>query len=159
MSNDRAENDNAGEILDLSHFFPFRLSILEKRVSESVAQYYAARFNLTRYEWRVMATLAMHRSMSAKEVANFTGLDKMQVSRAISSLKQAELINQNKSEQDRRASVLTLTIQGVELYNQIVPRVMAQEQKLLQVLSAEDQQTLHRLMETLSCHAESLIED
>ncbi|MBB1486277.1 MarR family winged helix-turn-helix transcriptional regulator [Oceanospirillum sediminis] len=159
MNNGRADSGNAGDILDLSHFFPFRLSILEKRVSESVAQYYAARFNLTRYEWRVMATLAMHRSMSAKEVANFTGLDKMQVSRAISGLKQAELINQSKSERDRRTSVLTLTIQGVELYNQIVPQVMAQEQKLLQVLSAEDQQTLHRLMETLSSHAESLIED
>lgn len=151
-------NRSTDDILDLSSFFPFRLSVLEKRVSESIAQYYAARFDLTRYEWRVMATLAMHQGMSAKDVANFTRLDKMQVSRAISVLKESELINQNKSEKDRRTSVLTLTGKGQDLYNQIVPLVVQQEQKILQVLSEEERETLHQLMETVSNHAESLIE-
>jgi len=150
-------DSNIDEIIDLNSFFPFRLSILEKRVSESIAQYYAARFNLSRYEWRVMATLAMHNSMSAKEVASFTRLDKMQVSRAISVLKDSELINQSKSEQDRRISVLTLTDKGLEQYNEIVPVVMDQEQKILQVLNKEEQQALHQLMETLSSRAEELI--
>ncbi|MAC46867.1 MarR family winged helix-turn-helix transcriptional regulator [Oceanospirillum beijerinckii] len=157
MSTDNADQ-HLNNVMDLNTFFPFRLSILEKRVSESIAQHYADRFNLTRYEWRVMATLAMHHTMSAKQVANFTRLDKMQVSRAISGLKSAELINQSKSEQDKRTSVLTLTDQGLALYNQIVPLVMAQEEKILQALSDEEQQTLHKLMQTLSSHAEDLIQ-
>ncbi|OPX54427.1 DNA-binding transcriptional regulator, MarR family [Oceanospirillum multiglobuliferum] len=148
---------NAETLLNLSSFFPFQLSVLEKQVSESIAQYYAVRFQLTRYEWRVMAALAMHQSMSAKDVANFTRLDKMQVSRAISVLKESELINQQKSATDRRISELTLTAKGQALYSQIVPLVIEQEQKILAILSEQEQQQLQQLMEKLSLHAESLI--
>lgn len=145
-------------LLDLSSFFPFRLSVLEKQVSESIAQHYASRFQLTRYEWRVMATLAMHQSMSAKDVANFTRLDKMQVSRAISVLKESALINQQKNTTDRRISELTLTEKGMTLYHQIVPLVVAQEEKILQILSTQEQQQLQQLMSKLSQHAEALIQ-
>ncbi len=142
--------------LDLASFFPYRLSTLDMAVSQSVAQLYSGRFNLTRQEWRIMAALGCNQAMSAKDIAAYCSLEKMQVSRALSRLKQAELIAQQEDRQDRRYSSLSLSEKGHTMYKKIVPLVLAREAFILSALSDEEQRQLNQLMEKVYAKANEL---
>lgn len=138
------------ETLDLAGFFPYQFSVLAQQMSEYIALIYRQQYGLSRYEWRVLATVAQHTNISAKEIVAFTRLDKMQVSRAISKLKDARLINQKTDKHDRRANEVTLTTKGLALYQEIVPLVERQQQQLLSGLSELEQQQLKSLVVKLS---------
>ena len=132
--------------IDLPQFFPYCLSVLEQRVSQQVAQHYQQQFHIGKVEWRVLATLAMHGSMSAREICQFTRLDKMPVSRAISRLRQSRLILQKQSKTDKRTHLLTLSAKGQKVYRQIVPAVLQEEQNILSLLSATERRQLQKIL-------------
>ena len=152
-SNTVAEPSNT---LRLNDFFPYRLAMLNASVSEAIAQLYSGRFNLTPQEWRVVAALGEKSQMSAKEIAQFTSMEKMQVSRAISNLKKAALLTQNVSKEDRRFSSVCLSEQGKQTYQQIVPLVIAREGYLLSVLSVDEQQLFSQFIDRIAQQAETL---
>lgn len=135
--------------LELPRFFPYKLSILQAAISDSIAQLYSGKFNLSRQEWRVIAALGTQPQMSAKEIANYTSMDKMPVSRAISKLVREKLISQIPSAEDRRLIILNLTTKGQEIYEQIVPLVLEREAFLLSALSEDEQAQLDSLMSKL----------
>ena len=136
--------------LELAEFFPYQFSIVAQQMSEYIAQIYRKQYGLTRYEWRVLATVAQHKNICAKEIMQFTRLDKMQVSRAIAKLKQENWLNQETDQQDRRANEVTLTKKGQAQYQEIVPLVQQQEQQMLAGLSGAEQQQLKGLISKLN---------
>ncbi len=142
--------------LRLEYFFPYQLSRLNASVSASVAQLYSGRFNLSPQEWRVVAVLGEHKELAAKQIANLTRMEKMQGSRAISSLKKAELIQQSTDTADRRFSRVVLSNKGLVIYEQIVPLVTAREQFLLSVLSEEETILLRNFMSRIAEQATNL---
>lgn len=142
--------------LELAGFFPYQLSILQSAVSDSIAQLYAGKFNLSRQEWRVVATLGTRPSISAREVATYTSMDKMPVSRAISRLVKAGLITQSSSREDRRLIILELTQEGRDIYEAIVPLVLEREAFLLSALSDSEQTALTEIMNKLLLKTEEL---
>ncbi len=142
-------NKKSAETLDLRQFFPYRLAILEQRVGYATSRHYRHDFDLTRVEWRVMATLAMFDSISATEICDFTHMAKMQVSRAIARLKQKKFVIQQVSESDHRATRLSLTANGRKIYQRIVPRVLAEEQAILGHLSVAERKQLGTIIAKL----------
>lgn len=142
-------NRHPAPAIELRDFFPYRLSILEQRVSQSLARFYSVDFNLSRFEWRVMATLAMHPPMTATAIGSFTLLDKMQVSRAIQGLDKAELVKLQPCPADKRAKLLSLSDKGQQMYQQIVPKVTEQERKLLSCLSESERNALKTIIDKL----------
>ena len=142
--------------LQLNQFFPYRLSQLNASVSEVIAQLYSGRFDLTPHAWRVVATLGENEQLAATEIAQLTSLEKMQVSRAISSLKATGLIMQEVDRKDRRFSRLRLSDDGRKIYQQIVPLVTAREGYLLSVLSDEEKTLLYALIDRIANQAETL---
>ena len=72
--------------LYLDAFTPYRLSVLTNRISSAIARHYSERFDLSIPEWRVMAVLGETPGLSARQVAERTAMDKVQVSRAVQSL-------------------------------------------------------------------------
>ncbi|HEX7060979.1 MAG TPA: helix-turn-helix domain-containing protein [Woeseiaceae bacterium] len=71
--------------LILENFPPYRLWILSNIVSGTLASTCDKRFGLSLPEWRVIATLARFPGLSAAEVAERTLMDKVAVSRTVSS--------------------------------------------------------------------------
>ena len=140
--------DNADK-LNLRNFLPYRFSVFEQRMSKVIAQKYMDAFDLSRIEWRVMATLAEFEKISAKEICQFTHLEKMQVSRVISRFKQAAIVLQKKNGEDHRLTELSLTKKGWKIYRQIVPLVTKEEQRLLSSLSASEQKQLQKILTKL----------
>src|SRR5215831_6645102 len=96
-----------GTKLDLEHFVPYRLSVLSNRVSSAIARQYSDRFGLSIPEWRVMAVLGGTPGLSAREVAERTAMDKVQVSRAVARLLRAKRIQRAPDNRDRRVTRLS----------------------------------------------------
>ncbi len=142
-------NKKTADVLDLHEFFPYRLSVLQQRVSAAIAQHYHDEFDLGRMEWRVLATLAMFDDISAREICEFTHMAKMQVSRAIARLSQNGLVRQRTNADDHRASDLSLTDEGRRVYRRIVPRVLAREREILSHLTRAEQQQLRHILDKL----------
>ncbi|MGB1238588.1 MAG: MarR family winged helix-turn-helix transcriptional regulator [Pseudomonadales bacterium] len=136
--------------LSLKEFFPYQLSILASQVSEFIAKIYADEFGLNRVEWRIVASLGEFEQLSATEICKLTALEKMQVSRAIGKLRERALLMPQPDLRDGRSQRLALTRDGLEVYRQIVPLVLAQEQQLLAGLSAEEQAALRQITAKLS---------
>jgi DNA-binding MarR family transcriptional regulator len=145
--------DNAQ--LNLNTFFPYQFSVLAQQVTEFVAKIYKE-FGLTKMEWRVLATIGYHYEISARDICQFTHLDKMQVSRAINKLIQSDFLSQQTSEQDRRKNLLNLTTKGNDLYQKIIPLVKKQEQRLLEGLSAKECEQLKVLTVKLSAQLDEV---
>ena len=145
----RIMSSKSVDTLDLRQFFPYRLSVLQERVSEAIAQHYRSEYDLGRVEWRVLATLAMFDKVSAKDVCEFTQMAKMQVSRAIARLRENGLLRRRVSAADQRAMQLSLTPAGWRTYRRILPRVRQQEREILGHLSAAEQGQLLRILAKL----------
>ena len=143
-------------MLDLERFLPYRLSVLSNRISAEIAKLYDTRHGLSIPEWRVIAVLAKRPGLSATEVAQRTAMDKVAVSRAVSSLLDDGRIQRDTDGDDRRKSVLRLSEAGRAVYDDVAPKAMAYEQKLLGTLSPEERQALDRLLARMEQVTEGL---
>jgi DNA-binding MarR family transcriptional regulator len=136
--------------LDLDHFLPYRLSVLSNRVSSAIARQYSARFDLNVPEWRAMAVLGGTPGLSAREVAQRTAMDKVQVSRAVASLMKKKRVQREMDGKDARITRLSLTPKGREIYEQVVPLALHLEELFLNALSPAERVTLDLLMTKLA---------
>ncbi|EDQ02231.1 MarR family winged helix-turn-helix transcriptional regulator [Shewanella benthica] len=163
--------------LMLKHFLPYRLVNLAQNVSEKFAEVYQSEFNLTTPEWRILVHLAEHddrnngngksdpsddrdekeerntstdsAGISAKDLTVLASMDKSTVSRAVKVMLDKGYLIKRLDENDKRASVLALTQQGKHLYQTIVPKALAWEADLLDVLSASEYRDLMRIIDKL----------
>jgi len=135
--------------LELDRFLPYRLSVLSNTVSTAIAGAYQRRFGLTIPQWRVMAVLAMTPGLSAAEVAQRTAMDKVAVSRAVTSLLKHKRIARQMARADRRRSLLRLSAAGQAVYAQVVPFALAYERALIEPLNARERATVDRALRIL----------
>lgn len=154
------DNNSAQEALQqddlrLEKFLPYRLSVLSNRVSNAIAQAYGTRFDLTIPAWRVMAILGRFPDLSAADLVEQTAMDKVAISRAVSSLFKNDYISRSEDPSDRRRQVLNLTELGREVYERIVPLAQQYENDLMSSLSAEERQQLDSIIEKLMDRAQA----
>ncbi|MCW8127153.1 MarR family winged helix-turn-helix transcriptional regulator [Microbulbifer halophilus] len=141
--------------LRLEKFLPYRLSVLSNRVSNAIAQAYGTRFELTIPAWRVMAILGRFPDLSAADLVEQTAMDKVAISRAVSSLFKNDYISRSEDPSDRRRQVLNLTELGREVYERIVPLAQQYENDLMSSLSPEERQQLDSIIEKLMDRAQA----
>ncbi|MGS0998302.1 MarR family winged helix-turn-helix transcriptional regulator [Rhodanobacter sp. UC4436_H3] len=135
--------------LQLEHFLPYRLSILSNTISQTIADDYQSRHDLSVTEWRVMAVLARFEGLSAREVAERTAMDKVAVSRALARLVAAGRVDRTVHDNDKRRSVLKLSAAGWAIHDDVAPMARAREREVLAKLDAEERQWLERILDKL----------
>jgi DNA-binding MarR family transcriptional regulator len=140
----------------LEAFLPYRLSVLSNTVSDAIARLYRDRFGLSIAEWRCMAVLGRFAPCPARDVAARTAMDKVQVSRAVASLRARGLALQATDTRDRRRSKLALSAAGRRMHDEIVPLARAAEARLLLDLAPEDRAHLGALLARLQNAAAGL---
>lgn len=143
--------------MQLAQFFPYRLAVLADQVSQCMAQVYAARFQLSRDEWRVLAALHQNPTMKTGDAIAHTTMEKMQASRAITHLEETGLLTRNADDRDRRHRVLSLTPAGRALVKKVIPLVQAREAFLMESLDAEERAVLDRALSKLTERARTLV--
>ncbi len=128
----------AAASLSLERFAPYRLALLSHEVSVAVSQLYTERFNLSRPEWRILAALGERRTMAAKDIVDYSTMDKMQVSRAVAKMLGSGLVVSVEDPQDRRQKILKLSPKGAALRDKIAPLALAREAFILSALTPEE---------------------
>jgi len=146
----------SGVRLDLDTFVPYRLSLLSNRISGAIARQYTERFGLSMPEWRVMAVLGGSPGLSARDLAERTGMDKVQISRAVAALVKRKRVARKAHARDRRMQRLALTPKGEAIYAEIVPMARKLEAEFLAGLDASDRATLDRILTALSQRVSAL---
>ncbi len=149
-----ARDEAAGLVLD--RFVPYRLSVLTNLVSGAIAEIYAARFNLTLPEWRVIAVLGSQKDLTARQISTRTAMDKVTISRAVARLVKMKRLKTLTDKNDGRRQILSLSAAGEKIYTDIAPLALSLEQKLLTDLSAADRAKLDELLSCLTDTARSL---
>ena len=124
--------------LNLLRFIPFRLNRLAAEVSRELAGVYAGEFDIGIAEWRVLATLGMGEPRSAGFVARCTRTHKSKISRAVTRLALAGLVEGVANSDDRRETQLRMTARGRELYARLVPLVLEHERRLASCLTEDE---------------------
>jgi len=142
--------------MDLQTFFPYRLAVLAEQVSLAVAPVYAARFRLSRQEWRILAVVGPCAEISTTDVCRTTTLDKMQVSRAIQSLEKRGFVKRFAPANDRRRKTVALTAAGRTLYRRIVPLASQREAAILRGLSSQELVQFNATMAKIAAAAAAL---
>ncbi|MEM7081208.1 MAG: MarR family transcriptional regulator [Pseudomonadota bacterium] len=143
-------------LITLEEFVPYRLATLSHKISSTIADAYAARFDLNIPQWRIFCILAQHPGLSAREVAERTAMDKVAVSRAVNQLLERELISRSFDAGDRRKSILALSASGTDVYNQVAPYAIEYERRLLSGLTEDDISAFYRIADLMRTAAEKI---
>jgi len=113
---------------------------------------------LTLNEWRVMALLGGSPGLTATQLAELTGLDKMAVSRALAGLQRARRLHRHEDPTDQRRSRLHLSSAGKAVYAAVVVQARQREAELFAGVAAEElaqlNGTLDKLIASVACNAE-----
>jgi len=135
--------------LRLQSFVPYRLAVVAREISNSLARKYAAEFGISIPEWRVLAHLAEVEKCSSGGICARTAMDKAKVNRAVTRLVAAGLILAQTSSRDRRLNVLMLSRRGRAIYDRIVPIALSHERFLTDALSAAERAGLLAILDKL----------
>lgn len=144
--------------VDLLRFIPFRLNRLAAEVSRELAGVYSEKFAIDITEWRVLATLGMSEPRSAGFIVRCTRTHKSKISRAVTRLALAGLVEGVPNSDDRRETQLRMTEKGRALYKKLAPVVLGYEQRLLASLGEDELQGLVQGLDKLE-QALGLVQD
>ena len=136
--------------------FAFRLNYLALRYN---APCYAAvheREGLSRIEYVVIYSLALHPGGRARDIAASSGFPKNSLSRAVAKLEGLKLVRGRRDTRDARERVLHLTRSGRALFERTLPRFEARENRMLDALSAKERRTLSTLLAKVVEHTVAL---
>ncbi|KXJ61406.1 MAG: hypothetical protein AXW14_09470 [Alteromonas sp. Nap_26] len=88
--------------------------------------------------------------LTAKHIASATRLDKVQVSRALLTMENNNLIFRSPSENDRRATEIFLTDEGKEVYQTLVPLVAKWQKEKLAGITETEYETFLKVIAALT---------
>jgi DNA-binding MarR family transcriptional regulator len=102
--------------------------------------------NLTIPEWRALAVIAEHGTLSPTAVGQHAAMDKVKVSRATQSLVIKGLLRQSQDPRDGRGRLLRLTRKGVATHAKTVPLAQRMASMLFDDLSRGDMAAFNRIL-------------
>jgi DNA-binding MarR family transcriptional regulator len=142
-----AKNHSAG-VADfrLATFLPFRLAVVTDCIVRACGEKYEVSSNLTIPEWRALAVIAEHGTLSPTAVGQHAAMDKVKVSRATQSLVIKGLLRQSQDPRDGRGRLLRLTRKGVATHAKTVPLAQRMASMLFDDLSRGDMAAFNRIL-------------
>lgn len=150
LPGDATHSATSVEDFSLDTFLPYRLALLSSLVSRGIQNIYAAEFDISISEWRLIAILGSDGPMVANDIRQRAAMDKVQVSRAAAKLLEAGHIRKQVDPGDRRRATLSLSGSGQKIFNQIVPIALEREAFLSSALSEKEKSNLIQLLEKLT---------
>ena len=134
----------------------YQVWVLTNLTAKPFAATFGRRFHLNLNDWRIMLTVADHPGGTAQELADYSGLDKMSVSRAVRNLEAQGRLAREGNEADRRMRHLYLTDEGWQVYLEIASHAVRREADLYAALSPSELRQFHTLLMKLSGRAREL---
>lgn len=149
LSTDKISDNLVSKKVQLNQFVPYRMVHLAANISLSLSKIYKQEFDITIAQWRVLAQLAEQQKLYAKDIGKITSMDKSKVSRAVKGLESKQYLIKQTDKNDNRAAYLSLTDQGVLLYQKIVPKALQWEREFTGILDASEIRDLMKILSKL----------
>lgn len=134
--------------LVLPKFIPYRVVLLGRKMSEKLADLYKDE-GVSIPEWRVLAVIAQHDDVAARDVVEQTPMDKMAVSRAAASLEVKEIVARQPCAGDARVSRLRLTQKGRSLFDRIATIALQFEEELFNDFTDHERKLFKDMLDRL----------
>jgi MarR family transcriptional regulator, organic hydroperoxide resistance regulator len=129
----------------LDDFIPYRLyRATTKLNAKLLSRLRALRINPAR--WRVLSVLKAYGPLSIGEIAEATLSEQPTVSRVVAQLEKEERVVRRLSAEDSRVAEISLTKQGVDAFNQIVPTALKHQELAFRDVSQKDIAALMTLL-------------
>lgn len=144
----RKTKPSAKRKLVLDEFAPYRIVALGHAISGRLARVYRDE-NITIPEWRVLAVIGEATKVAARDVVKRTPMDKMTVSRAVAGLEQKNFVKRAPDASDRRVSMLSLSPDGLKVFDRIAALALSFEDDLMSVLEPEETAAFHLVLKKL----------
>ncbi len=141
------------------HSLPHLLGTIATRTSRLLQKMYGERFGLSVIGWRLVAILSHHSPLSAKALAELTGMDQVSVTRAVDQLVAQRYVSRRGDSEDRRRVVLRLSKKGEDVYNDILPVLHAVDNALVAHLSLSEAHELRATLERVLVRSASVFGD
>jgi|TARA_R110000851_G_scaffold165169_1_gene309737 DNA-binding MarR family transcriptional regulator len=110
---------------------------------------YANKAGLTLPQWRLLSTVAHHRSIPLKQLAEVSASDKALVSRIVKELVKMDLVFTASMKSGDRSLVCNITSKGARLVDKILPMARERHARLLLSLETEDRVKLYDILQKL----------
>jgi DNA-binding MarR family transcriptional regulator len=147
--------DDERRSLTIQDLLSYKISRTANSMSSGAAIRYQ-RLGVTLQEWRTIALLAADAPQSLIHLAREAGLDKAQMSRAVSALVDRGLIVRKEAEAGGRAVDLSLSKAGEALYAQLIAAAAERDAAFHACLSAEERAVLEAALNKLYSLARAL---
>lgn len=145
-----------GSKLELQSFLAARVNRLARLLNKPTDRTYFVDFGISMLEWRVLAHLSQISPCLARDLSARMAIDKASISRVLRRLHKRKLIAIRASNDDARASILTVLPAGAKMYRSILPSARERQAALLNVLDAEERRVLWTVLAKLIRAAEEV---
>ena len=141
---------------DLKSFITYRLARLQSRLNAQAIRMLKTASNLSLTEWRIVAVTALHDTCTLSDLVRDTGLDKGQLSRAVSALVSNGYLVSAVNQDDQRQNLLHLSASGTELHAKLLPIMRGRQEHLLHGIDPHELATALKVLDALDLAAGSL---
>ena len=145
--------------MKLKNFLPYQLSVLSNKISQGIALYYREQHDISIPEWRVLAILSDKKHQTAKELVIISQMDKVRISRTMKLLETKGMITEKTCQIDARARRYNLTSNGRKLINEVKPKALDFEKRLISSLSSDQISQLQNCIQILNIQADKLTKE
>jgi len=142
-------NMAALEPADLPDSVFFKLVRVVNLTARPFQQRVGRRHELTLNEWRTMAVLGAQPGLTATQVADLTGLDKMAVSRALGGLQRHKRLHRHEDPTDMRCTRLYLSSIGKALFAAVGAQAREREAELFAGVAPDELRQLDAILDKL----------
>ncbi len=153
---DPAQHDDTPTLNDMMMFRLYRAWSAGNPIFTRLCE---GRFNITRREWRILAIVARHGTLTSTDLARAASLDAARTSRAISSLCQKKLLDRKRGQSDARTVQVSASSAGMQLYRDIMPVVAGLNDLIFQDLSAQELDAFGGMLDRIIRRAGLLLEE
>jgi DNA-binding MarR family transcriptional regulator len=144
------------QVIDLDTYIPSFLSTINNSLSRGASQRYRTEFGIGIVEWRVISMLAIEPRIPAVRICEVISTDKGQVSRALVTLADAQLVESEVISADARKKKWWLTQSGYDLHSRILKIALEREHNLIEGCDADDLEAFLRVARIMSRNVSSL---
>lgn len=139
LGHNQGKNADQGAAFQLESFFPYLVRVFYADVTHALSAVYQRDYGMMPAEWRTMAILgASAGGLQATDIVARSSMDKVVVSRAVKRMAERGFLTRETNTSDGRSFLLQLSKEGRAVYEDLAPKLLAVEQRMLEGLSEDE---------------------
>lgn len=135
----------------------YRLGRLSSVAGAMVVRLCEGGYGITRREWSVVAQLYENGSLPPSALAERMHRDRARTSRTLTALVAKRLVLRTIPAHDRRSALMSLTPEGRQIYEVLMPQIQAINSQILKALQPEEAAQFDEALERLQARAQTLL--